>query len=268
MSLTLKPMNANIVGPVRTLQAGGLSVNVYKDRAELGRAAAAAIASAIQSQLSRNATLAMIFASAPSQTETLHELAQNNGVPWGQVEAFHLDEYAGASENDAHSFRLFLQKHFLSKVTVRQFHPLRGEVSDLEAECARYAGLLQAAAPKIALLGIGENGHIAFNDPPVADFNDPLRVKIMELDLPCREQQVFDGAFQKLEEVPTHGMTLTVPELMRVPEVFVMVPGSRKKQAVRDAIEGPISTACPASILRTHASARLFLDVESAALLS
>ena len=258
---------ANYPAPLRSFQAGGLTVRIYKDRAELGRAAAAAIAARVADALETPQDLAMIFASAPSQTETLRYLSADRNIDWSRVSGFHLDEYAGARETDAHSFRRFLQDHFLSQVRLKKFLPLRGEADDLQAACREYAHLLQEAAPQVALLGIGENGHLAFNDPPVADFHDPLDVKVVELDLPCREQQVHDGAFPRLEDVPSHALTLTVPCVMRVPHLFAMVPGPRKKIAVRDAVEGAISTACPASILRSHTDAHLFLDADSASLL-
>lgn len=261
-------MSSNFPAPARRFQTGGLNVYIYKDRDALGRAAAEMIAKRIVEALLARNELAVIFASAPSQTEALQNLAAIETVAWSRVSAFHLDEYAGAKETDAHSFRKFLQDHFLSKVALKKFHPLRGEAGDLQAACLDYARLLHETPPQLALLGIGENGHLAFNDPPVADFHDPLDVKVVELDLPCREQQVHDGAFARITDVPAHALTLTIPAVMRVPELFAMVPGPRKKYAVRDAIEGPISTACPASILRTHAAAHLFLDADSASLLA
>jgi glucosamine-6-phosphate deaminase len=253
---------------LRSFQTGGLQVRVYENREDLGRAAADMLAERIKERLGSAGPLSMIFASAPSQTETLRHLAGQSGIAWDRISGFHLDEYAGAKETDAHSFRKFLEDHLLSKVTLQSFHGLRGEAADLEEACRDYAALLRQASPRLALLGIGENGHLAFNDPPVADFEDPLDVKVVELDLACREQQVHDGAFAKLADVPARALTLTVPAIMRVPEVVAVVPGPRKKHAVKEAVEGRIGTSCPASILRTHAAAHLFLDAESAALLS
>jgi glucosamine-6-phosphate deaminase len=252
--------------PVREFQTGGLLVRIYRDRGELGSAAAAHIAERIAASLRETNPVGIIFASAPSQTETLRGLVES-GVKWEDVVGFHLDEYSGARATDAHSFRKFLVDHFLSKVQLREFHEIHGEAANLDEECLTYAALLREISPRLALLGIGENGHLAFNDPGVADFEDPLAVKVAELDEMCRAQQVNDGAFARLEDVPNLGLTLTVPEIMRVPELFAMVPGPRKRYAVRDTLEGPLTALCPASILRTHASARLFLDLDSAALL-
>lgn len=226
------------------------------------------IAARIVRALSARPEIALILASAPSQTETLASLSADLTIPWKHISAFHLDEYAGARADDPHSFRKFLYDHLLAKISIQQFHPLRGEAEDLEAACRDYSRLLREASPRLALLGIGENGHLAFNDPPVADFDDPLDVKVVALDPACREQQVHDGAFARIEDVPTGALTLTIPAVMRVPELFAMVPGPRKRQAVRDTVEGPIATSCPASILRTHRSAHLFLDSESAGLLA
>jgi glucosamine-6-phosphate deaminase len=178
-----------------------------------------------------------------------------------------LDEYAGATPDSPHSFRRFLREHVFHRVTPAVFHQVRGEADDPEAECSRYAALLPAGGFDIALLGIGENGHLAFNDPP-CDFDDRAPVKSVALDEACRIQQVHDGAFATLSDVPTHAFTLTVPVLMAAHEAFVMVPGQAKAAAVAAAIEGPVSNLCPASILRGHPRAELFLDRDSAARLS
>lgn len=247
--------------------AGQLNVSIYDSRKELGDAAGAAAAEAIRDIIAREGRANVVFACAPSQDATLGALTGAQDIDWRRVTAFHMDEYLGATPDAPHSFRRYLAEHLLGKVPVGRFYGIRAEAPDPEAFCRDYARLLTENPPDLCLMGIGENGHIAFNDPPVCDFNDALDVKIVELDLACREQQVADGAFPKLEDVPRRALTLTVPRLMRIPKLIVSVPGRRKQEAVRAAVNGPITTACPASILRTHADARMFLDRESAALL-
>jgi glucosamine-6-phosphate deaminase len=207
----------------------------------------------------------VIFASAPSQNEFLAALRGDPDMPWGKITAFHLDEYVGIDPEHPASFRRFLQDRLLDHVPVRAFHGLDGRAADLAAECGRYAGLLQEERPALAILGIGENGHLAFIDPPRCDFGDPADVRVVELDEDCRQQQVHDGAFASVDQVPRFALSLTVAYLLRVPRAVAIVPGPAKREAVRAALEGPVTTTCPASILRRHRSATLFLDEESAA---
>lgn len=248
-------------------QVDQLSVNIYPTRAEMGRAAASAVAAHLRGMLESEAEAAVIFASAPSQIECLTALRTEPGIDWARVTAFHMDEYVGMAESHPASFRRFIREHLLDLVPVKGFHGLRGEASDALAECRRYAALLAERKPGLVILGIGENGHLAFNDPPVADFHDPLIVKEVELDEVCRNQQVHDGAFQSLDDVPRTALTLTMSALMGVPRAVVVVPGPTKRQAVRATLEGPIATACPASVLRQHPNAALFLDADSSAFL-
>lgn len=187
-------------------------------------------------------------------------------LDWSRITLFHMDEYLGMSAGHPASFRRYLQDRVLARVRPAMFHGLAGDARDPEAECRRYAALLAEAPIDGVCLGIGENGHLAFNDPPVADFEDARRVKIVELDEACRRQQVHDGAFSSLECAPRTALTLTIPALMTASAIFGVVPGPRKAQAVANALRGPISTACPASILRRHAKAQLFLDSDSASL--
>jgi glucosamine-6-phosphate deaminase len=208
-----------------------------------------------------------MFAAAPSQTETLEALIAEPGIDWPQVQAFHLDEYSGATADSSHSFRRYLKNTLFSRVPIGHFEGLRAEADDLEAECIRYAEALFRANPIVALLGIGENGHLAFNDPPAARFDDPASVRVVQLTESCRVQQVHDKTFPDFESVPLTALSVTIPRLMQVPHLFVMVPGVRKAEAVRAALEGPITEDCPASILREHPNATLFLDRDSASLL-
>jgi glucosamine-6-phosphate deaminase len=250
---------------VRIFHAGTLEVVICASRAELGAAAAAACEADLAAQLARTGEARVIFAAAPSQNELLAGLCASRSLDWRRVEAFHLDEYAGIAPGHPASFRRFLRERLMDRVPIGAFHELRGEAPDCEAECSRYAALLEAAKPGLAVAGVGENGHLAFIDPPVCDFDDARDVRVVDLDETCRMQQVHDGAFARIEDVPRRALSLTIPVLMRTPRLVVAVPGKAKRRAVRDALEGPISPACPASILRRHAGATLFLDEDSAA---
>jgi glucosamine-6-phosphate deaminase len=241
-----------------------MNIRINENRPSLGIAAGKAIASALREKIASNGAVTVAFAAAPSQNETLATLIAEPGIAWDKVTAYHLDEYAGATPDSPHSFRRYLREHVFHRVTPATFHQICGEARDQEAECARYASLLPAAGFDIALLGIGENGHLAFNDPP-CDFADPRAVRVVALDEACRIQQVHDGAFHALADVPTQAFTLTVPVLMKASKVFVMVPGPAKAQAVAAALEGLLTNLCPASILRTHPDAAIFLDEASAA---
>ncbi len=244
-----------------------MDIQISEDRAALGLAAGKAIAAAMRERIDANGNVTMAFAAAPSQNETLATLVAEPGIAWDCVTAYHLDEYAGATADAPYSFRRYLHEHVFEHVKPAEFNGIRGEAKKPDAECDRYAALLPEEGFDIALLGIGENGHLAFNDPP-CDFDDPDDVRVVELDEACRVQQVNDGAFATLDDVPTHAFTLTVPALMNARQVFVMVPGSRKAAAVALALEGPFSERCPASILRTRARVALYLDRDSASMLS
>ena len=211
----------------------------------------------------------MIFAAAPSQNEMLAALAAQPGIEWNRVNAFHMDEYIGLAPDAPQGFANFLRAAIFTKVPFRSVNCLDGTAAsrDPAAECARYSQLLRRFPVDITCMGIGENGHIAFNDPPVADFDDPALVKPVALDEICRNQQVHDGCFATLDDVPTHALTLTVPALMHAAQVFCVVPAATKARAVRDTLLGDIRTACPASILRRHPAATLYLDADSASLL-
>ncbi|MCL6445480.1 MAG: glucosamine-6-phosphate deaminase [Alicyclobacillus sp.] len=240
-------------------RADDLQVEVYPDRSALGEAAAARVAECLRSLLAKQTTVRVVFAAAPSQNEFLAYLAKADGIDWGRVSALHMDEYLGLEPGDERSFAAFLRKHLFDGVHPGTVHYMNATL-DPEAACRAYAAIVDAAPIDIVCMGIGENGHIAFNDPGVADFHDPQVVKVVTLDHACRMQQVHDGCFPSLDEVPQAAMTLTVPALMRGRHVFCMVPGSRKAEAVRRTLSGPITPDCPASILRQHPNATLFLD--------
>ncbi|MGH7340488.1 MAG: glucosamine-6-phosphate deaminase [Candidatus Rokuibacteriota bacterium] len=248
---------------IRTLTAGPMRVSVYRDRDALGRAAARSVAANLKDILGRQARAGAVFAAAASQVEFLTHLAAEPGVDWGRVTAFHLDEYIGVSATDARSFARFLRERLFDQVKPAAFHALDGAARDPEAECRRYEALLRDHPLDVACIGIGENGHLAFNDPHVAYFEDPRHVKVVDPDDRSRRQQVADGCFTKTEEMPGRAYTLTIPAILAARFVHVMVPGDRKAEAVRRTLEDPVSTACPATVLRTRSEVYLYVDAES-----
>ncbi|MBE3583369.1 MAG: glucosamine-6-phosphate deaminase [Limnochordaceae bacterium] len=255
------------VKPLRRFQVDRLTVQIYEDRESLGRAAAAAVGQ-LWRQLPGSGPVRMIFAAAPSQNEFLAHLQKQPEVDWGRVVAFHLDEYLGLPASAPQSFHTYLRSHLFDTVHPGTIHWLNGETTVPAAECARYGALLDAAPLDIACVGVGENGHLAFNDPPVADFEDPYTVKVVELDPKDRQQQVNDGCFPSLDAVPRQALTVTIPPLIRSRAIVCVVPGERKAVAIRSLLTGPIDTSCPASILRRHPQAVLFLDQASASALA
>jgi glucosamine-6-phosphate deaminase len=257
---------ADAPGPTaRLLSRGRLEIEIQPDRPHVGAAAAAVVSAALRDRVHREGRAAAIFASAPSQNELLAALRRDASIPWERITAFHLDEYMGIDATHPASFRRFLVDRLFAHVPVRAFHGLAGEAPDPAAECARYAALLRAEKPTLAILGIGENGHLAFIDPPMCDFFEPADVRVVELDEPCRRQQVGDGAFAAIEDVPRTALSLTIPYLLRVSRAVAVVPGSAKRAAIAAAVDGPVTRTCPASVLRRHPDARLFLDTASSA---
>lgn len=247
--------------------ADHLSVLVYPTRRELGLASGRAASAIIRAAIDQEGSAAVVFAAALSQNEFLAQLRADSSIDWRRVTAFYLDEYAGLPASHPASFRRFLRERLLDHVPLAAFHELAGDAPDLEAEADRYQRLLAEQPPVLVALGIGENGHLAFIDPGECDFHDTREVRVVNLDDVCRRQQVHDGAFQHVEDVPRCALSLTVPFFLRTPHAVVTVPGAAKSQAVRDALEGPIDPRCPASALRRHLSASLFLDRDAAALL-
>lgn len=241
-----------------------MKVEVYDSAAAAGAAAAQAAAEAIR-KVKRADRLSVIVATGNSQLETLRALTSMTDIPWGRITGFHLDEYVGISDSHPASFRRYLRTNLTERVPIGAFHEIDGSALDLAQVQSEYTRRLKEAAPQICLLGIGENGHLAFNDPHEADFDDPEVIRIVQLDTACRQQQVSEGWFGSLDEVPQQALTLTIPTLMAVPRLIVSVPGKRKAQSVRRTLQDPISTACPGTILRNHPDATLYLDPESAA---
>lgn len=255
-------------GLIDKFRADQLNVYVYESRAKMGAAAAAVVAEEIRGLIQGSSKAVGIFASAPSQNEFLAALIKSPNIDWSRVIGFHLDEYLGMDERAPQSFRRFLIERLVSKVPLGEFHGLRGDLDDGATESERYSQLLAANPPDFGVLGIGENGHLAFIDPPFCDFDDPQAVKVVELDDVCRTQQVNDGAFERIDQVPRNALSLTIPTLMARPKLFAIAPGPAKRAAIKSTVEGPVATTCPASILRRHPDAHLFIDSDSASLLA
>jgi glucosamine-6-phosphate deaminase len=253
---------------IKELKADDLAVKIYPGRTEMGNAAAGMVSSTITHLLNGQEFVNMIFAAAPSQKEFLAVLIEREDVDWTRVNAFHMDEYIGLPDNHPALFSSFLREKIFEKVPFHTVNYINGNAPDIPAECERYADLLLRYSTDIVCMGIGENGHIAFNDPHVADFNDPESVKIVDLDRDCRLQQVNDGCFSVLDKVPTHALTLTIPALMAGKYIYCMVPGKNKAEAVQHTLLAEIKEQYPASILRRHSNAILFLDGDSCSLIN
>jgi glucosamine-6-phosphate deaminase len=252
---------------MKSLKKDLLTVNIYSTRDEMGSAAAKDIKGCILSLLETKETINMIFAAAPSQNEVLASLANDKEIPFERINAFHMDEYIGLSADAPQGFGNFLKDHIFGIAKFRSVNYIDSTATDPDAECQRYSKLLSENPIDIVVMGIGENGHIAFNDPPVADFEDKKTVKPVALDEICRNQQVHDGCFAKLEDVPTTAITLTVPTLFNGDHLFCIVPAITKANAVRATLCDEINEKCPATVLRRHQSAVLYLDEKSSSLL-
>ena len=250
-----------------TLKKDLLSVKIYETREEMGVDAASDIKTAILCALDKKESINMIFAAAPSQNDVLRALVEDREIPWSRVNAFHMDEYLGLSKDDTQCFGNFLYRQIFKHVNFRSVNYIDSSAQDAERECERYAELLLGKMVDIVVLGIGENGHIAFNDPHVADFCDPKAVKIVSLDDVCRKQQVNDRCFDILCDVPTTAITLTIPTLFSGEQLFCVVPAITKAKAVLNTLTCEIGEACPATILRRHKNATLYLDKDSSSLL-
>ena len=244
-----------------------LTVAQFEDRPAMGKAAADAVIAHIQELQAKQDLVNIIFAAAPSQNEFLEALVQHEGIEWNRINAFHMDEYIGLPADAPQRFGQFLDDRIFKKVPFRSVNYLNGNVEAIEDECQRYSALLKEYPTDLVCMGIGENCHIAFNDPHVANFDDPAWVKVVDLDLACRQQQVNDGCFLGLDLVPTHALTLTIPALVAAPAIFCMVPGLNKAVAVKHTLVDEISARYPSTILRRHPNATLFIDKESASLL-
>jgi len=251
-----------------TFQLDNLSVQIFSNDEELAGAAAENAAAAIREAIRREDYARIIVGTGNSQLGVIDSLTKQPEINWNNVQVFHMDEYVGMPADHPASFRRWLKIHLVDRVHPGKVHYLKGDAPDIQAEMERYSGLLAAAPINLSFIGFGENGHIAFNDPHVADFLDPLLVKRVRLDETCRRQQVAEGHFPNLEKTPDDAVTLTCSALMRAESWICCVPDLRKANAIKCALEGPISPACPASLARVHPRAYLYLDRQSASLLS
>lgn len=252
---------------VREFFQDQLEVAICNDRKAMGSTAARDVGAVIRRLLETRKHVNMMFAAAPSQSEFLEELLQTEGIDWSRINGFHLDEYVGLEKTHPQRFAAFLGSHIFDKVPFGQVYYIGDTDLQGDGVVCRYSNLLKENPIDIACIGIGENGHIAFNDPHVADFVDPSNFKIVDLDEQCRTQQVNDGCFPNFDAVPTKAYTVTVPGIMSAQYIYCIVPSKSKSEAVKDALRGPIDTSCPASVLRSHQRAKLYLDREAASLI-
>lgn len=245
-----------------------LEVKIFPEREAMGKEAARDVSKTIKKLLEEKEEINMIFAAAPSQSDFMKELIHDTSIEWRKINAFHMDEYIGLEKEAPQRFGNFLKRNLFDQVPLKSINLINGQVENPQTESERYAALLNEYPVNIVCLGIGENGHIAFNDPPVADFNDPKPVKVVELEIACRQQQVNEKLFENINLVPTHAITITIPALMKADYMFCVVPAKNKAEAVYRTLNDEISEACPATILRTKQGAILYLDGDSASLLN
>lgn len=248
---------------LKKLKAQKLDVIMYDTRNQLGEEAAKEASKKIIELLSQKDELNIVFASAPSQQEFIESIVKNKEIQWARINAFHMDEYIDLNTDAPQGFGNFLNERIFGRLNFKSVNYINGNAEDIDLECKRYSKILYDNPTDIVFMGIGENGHIAFNDPHVAFFNDKDIVKVVELDLECRNQQVNDGCFNTIDEVPTHAITLTIPTLIGAKYIFCMVPGQTKAEAVFKTVTGEITEECPASILKRHKNAKLYIDANS-----
>lgn len=252
---------------IASLQKDTLQVEIYPDRSQMGQTAAKVAGNAILALLEQKEHITLMFAAAPSQNEFLASLAADKRIDWGKISVLQMDDYMHFDPKAPQGFACFLRDRIFSKVNPAQCLLMHCDAPDVEEERKRYSEILKNNPPDIAFIGIGENGHIAFNDPYECDFADTELVRTVDLSLTSREQQVNDGCFAKLEDVPKVALTVTVPAIFSASKILCMVPGPTKTQAVYDTLNTEIANHCPATILRKHPDATLYLDKASAKLL-
>jgi glucosamine-6-phosphate deaminase len=246
-------------------QRDKLLIKKYDSRGEMGKAAALEVSGAVKKLLDTKPAVRMIFAAAPSQNEFLEALSRSEDMDFSRITAFHMDEYVELPAGAPQGFGNFLRGRIFKKCSFREVHYINGLAKDIEEECRRYSELLNREPIDIVCMGIGENGHIAFNDPGVADFHDPKTVKAVSLDPVCRQQQVNDGCFAGINEVPARALTLTVPALFKGGQIFCVAPAKNKADAVYFSLNNEIGEKYPASVLRNHGNAIMYVDRESGA---
>lgn len=248
---------------VKEFTVDKLEVKIFETRPQMGAGAAHDASERIKELLSEKDFVNIIFAAAPSQNEFLSSLSLTEGIDWSRINAFHMDEYVGLDSKAPQRFGQFLNENIFDKVPLKKVYYINGE-ADAASECRRYADLLKQFPADVVCMGIGENTHIAFNDPHVADFNDPVLVKEVDLDEVSRQQQVHDGCFSKIDDVPVSALTLTVPALLGAKNIFCIVPGTNKAEAVFHTLNENVEENYPSTILRNHTNAVLYLDKDSA----
>ena len=249
---------------IGTMKAGNMNVFIHDTRKSMGERVAEDFSEYLKALLEKKENVNVIFAAAPSQEDFLSSLAGKKGIDWKRVNVFHMDEYVGLGIDKEQSFAEFVKEKVADRFNVGRFFPINGGAKDVIAECERYAKLLREYKTDIVCLGIGENGHIAFNDPGEAKFWDEEDVKIVTLDETCRNQQVHDKCFDDIDAVPKYAITLTVPALMRADAMFCTVPAATKAEAVRKTITEDINELCPATILKAHKNVNFYCDKDSA----
>lgn len=252
---------------IKEMKTGKLLVKVFDTRNAMGEDAGKEAAACIRQLLKEKEEINIIFAAAPSQNETLETLIKEPGIEWERINAYHMDEYVGLAPEHPAGFRNYLNRTIFEKLPFKTVNLINGNAEDAYAEAKRYGELLLAHPVDLCLLGVGENGHLAFNDPGVAEFDDPVRAKVVPLDEVCRQQQVNDGCFEKIDEVPIHAITVTIPGLTAAKYMFCSVPAATKARAIKDMLSGEVTEKCPASILTEHEAAVLYLDKDSAAMI-
>ena len=251
----------------RSWTVDGATVAVHPDVEAMARASADEARDVMRTAADARGVVHAMFATGNSQLDFVRALVEEtDGVPWSDTVVFHMDEYVGVGPDHPAGFQRWIRERIVEPARPKAAYYVEG-LGDAQAECARYTDLLRGHPLDLCCLGIGENGHLAFNDPPVADFDDPLDVKVVELDAGCRRQQVNEGHFSDVDAVPTRAITVTITALLRAGRVLAIVPEARKAEPVRDALMGPVSTRCPASALRTITHATIHLDSGSASLL-
>ena len=243
-----------------------MNIQVFDTKQELGTAAAKRAAAAINEALARAGEARVIAATGASQFEFLDALTATAGLDWGRVDVFHLDEYVGVSDSHPASFRRYLRERIVERVHPRSFELLAGDAADPAAECRRVGALIARAPIDVAFVGIGENGHLAFNDPP-ADFVTEEPYLVVELDAACRRQQLGEGWFATLDDVPRRAISMSIRQILKAREILCIVPDARKAKAVSECLEGAVSPLHPSSILQSHPATTIYLDRDSAALL-
>jgi glucosamine-6-phosphate deaminase len=252
---------------LESFQVDQLKVNLYGSQEDLAGDVTQLVRQHLKNELEKRETVAVILATGNSQIQFLKRLADSEGIDWSRIILFHMDEYLGISADHTASFQRYMKERVESRLKPGKFNYIQGDALEPIAECERYTRLLEAQPISLCCLGVGENGHIAFNDPPVADLQDPRKVKLVKLDDACMKQQVGEGHFPNMDSVPKYAITLTIPMLCQAEKMLCISPESRKAEAVKAALEGPITKECPASALRSHSDATLFIDKDSANLL-